>query len=191
MKNLQVSECILKSTRCPKSSQYRPNKTDPFPKQGTELKKNQAFSHGANTYDIASTKICRLQGSLFVMRKYRDVLGADQTESGIWVREIDHVHYRKRKLVTLRLRCEGVSNSLNISRTKKCRETLWEPCDNLRMFNCWYDLSDTAKAAVIGGPFWRWTLRQYVVTNYKQFNLLSNMSLQRFTTLLRGGVKKS
>ena len=61
----------------------------------------------------------RLQGSLFVMRKYGDVLGADQTESGIWVREIDHIHYRKRKLVTLRLRCENVSNRLNISRTKK------------------------------------------------------------------------
>ena len=45
MKNLQVSECILKSTRCPAGSQYRPIKTDPFPKQGTELKK-QAFSHG-------------------------------------------------------------------------------------------------------------------------------------------------
>ena len=42
----------------------------------------------------------RLRASLFVMRKYRDVLGADQTESGIWVREIDHIHYRKRKLVT-------------------------------------------------------------------------------------------
>ena len=61
----------------------------------------------------------RLQGSLFVMRKYRDVLGADQTESGNWVRKIDHIHYRKRKQVTLRLRCENVSNSLNISRTKK------------------------------------------------------------------------
>ena len=34
------------------------------------------------------------------MRKYRDVLGADQTDSGIWVREIGHIHYRKRKLVT-------------------------------------------------------------------------------------------
>ena len=46
IKNLNVSECILKSTRCPAGSQYRPIKTDPFPKQGTELKKNQAFSHG-------------------------------------------------------------------------------------------------------------------------------------------------
>ena len=61
----------------------------------------------------------RLQGSLFVMRKYRDVLCADQTENGIWVREIDHIHFCKRKLVTLRLRCGSVSNSLNISRTKK------------------------------------------------------------------------
>ena len=61
----------------------------------------------------------RLRASLFVMRKYRDVLGADQTESGIWVREIDHIHYRKRKLVTLRLRCESVSNSLKIWKTKK------------------------------------------------------------------------
>ena len=67
----------------------------------------------------------RLQGSLRVMRKYRGVLGAYQTESGIWVREIDHIHYRKRKLVTLRLRCESVSNSLNISRTKKkCRDNV-------------------------------------------------------------------
>ena len=47
MKNLQVSECMhLKiNRRCPKSSQCRPIKTDPFPKQETELKKNQAFSH--------------------------------------------------------------------------------------------------------------------------------------------------
>ena len=49
----------------------------------------------------------RLQGFLFVMRKYWDVLGADQTERGIWVREID-IHYRKRKLATLRLGCESV-----------------------------------------------------------------------------------
>ena len=61
----------------------------------------------------------RLPGSLFVMRKYRDVLGADLTGSGIWVREIEHIYYRKRKLVTLRLRCENVSDRLNISRTKK------------------------------------------------------------------------
>ena len=46
MKNLQVSEFILKATHCPAGSQCRPIKTDPFPKQGTELKKNQAFSHG-------------------------------------------------------------------------------------------------------------------------------------------------
>ena len=39
----------------------------------------------------------RLQGFLFVMRKYWDVLGADQTERGIWVREID-IHYRKNKI---------------------------------------------------------------------------------------------
>ena len=49
----------------------------------------------------------RLLGSLFVMRKYRDVVSADQTESGIWVREIDHIHYRKRKLFTLLLRCKS------------------------------------------------------------------------------------
>ena len=68
-----------------------------------------------------------------------------------WVREIDHIHYRKRKLVTLRLRCESVSNSLNISKTKKCRDNV--RCDNLRMFKWWYDLSDAAEAAVIAGPF--------------------------------------
>ena len=72
----------------------------------------------------------RLRGSLSVMRKYRGRsivldLSADQTESGIWVREIDHIHYRKRKLVTLRLRCGSVSNSLNISKTKKkCRDNV-------------------------------------------------------------------
>ena len=43
MKNLQVSECILKSTRCPTGSQCRPVKTDPFPKQGTGLKKTRPF----------------------------------------------------------------------------------------------------------------------------------------------------
>ena len=93
-----------------------------------------------------------------------------------WVREIDHIHYRKRKLVTLRLRCESVSNSLNISRTKKkmsWQPQLWELCDNLRMLKWWYDLSDAAKAAVIGGRFWRWTLRRYFVTKFKQFNLFS------------------
>ena len=47
IKNSKVSECILKSTRCSTGSQYRPIKTDPFPKQGTELlKKKQAFSQG-------------------------------------------------------------------------------------------------------------------------------------------------
>ena len=61
----------------------------------------------------------RPQGSLFVMREYRDLLGTDQTESGIWVPEIDHIHYRKRKLVTVRLRCGSVSTSLTISKTKK------------------------------------------------------------------------
>ena len=77
----------------------------------------------------------RLQGSLFVMRKYGDVLGADQTESGIWVREIDHIHYRKRKLVTMRLRCENVSNRLNISRTKK--KMSWQRCENfVTTFGC-------------------------------------------------------
>ena len=94
----------------------------------------------------------------------------------IWVREIDHIHYRKRKLVTLRLRCENVSNRLNISRTKKKKSwprTLWETCDNLRMFRWWYELSDAAKAAVIGRLFWRWTLPQYVVTKFKQFNFFS------------------
>ena len=46
--SLKVLECILKSTRCPAGSQYRSIKTDPFPKQGTELlkKKKQAFSQG-------------------------------------------------------------------------------------------------------------------------------------------------
>ena len=113
------------------------------------------------------------------MRKYRGRsivlnLSADQTESGIWVREIDHIHYRKRKLVTLRLRCESVSNSLKISKTKKnVVTTLWELCENLRMFKWWYELSDAAKAAVIGGRFWRWTLRKYVVTKFKQFNLFA------------------
>ena len=35
----------LKSTRCPEGSQYRPIETDPFPKQGTELKKkNRPFA---------------------------------------------------------------------------------------------------------------------------------------------------
>ena len=69
--------------------------------------------------------LAKSTGSLFVMRKYRNVLGADQTESGIWVRETDHIHYHKRKLVTLRSRCESVSNSLNISRTKKkCRDNV-------------------------------------------------------------------
>ena len=75
-----------------------------------------------------------LRASLFVMCKYRDVLGADQTESGIWIREIDHIYYLKRKLVTLRLRCVSVSNSLNISRTQKMS---WQRCDNfLTTFRC-------------------------------------------------------
>ena len=98
-------------------------------------------------------------------------------ESGIWVREIDHIHYRKRKLVTLRLRCGSMSNSLNISRTKKkCRDnlvaTFWQPSDVqvvVRPVRCCKGSSDR----MIGGPFWRWTLRQYVVTKFKQFNLFS------------------
>ena len=132
IKNLKVSECILKSTRCSAGSQYRPIKTDPFPKQGTELKKNQAFSHGRTlstmpqqTYEQTIMFQSRLQGSLRVMRKYRDVILLLTKQKAGWVREIDHIHYRKRKLVTLRLRCESVSNSLNISRTKKkCRDNV-------------------------------------------------------------------
>ena len=65
----------------------------------------------------------RLQGSLFVMRKYRDVLGADQTENGIWVREIDQIHYRKRKLVTLRLGCERVKQLKHFEK-KKCHDNV-------------------------------------------------------------------
>ena len=75
-----------------------------------------------------------LRASLFVMCKYRDVLGADQTESGIWIREIDHIYYLKRKLVTLRLRCVSVSNSLNISRTNKVSR---QRCENfVTTFGC-------------------------------------------------------
>ena len=132
IKNLKVSECILKSTRCPAGSQYRPIKTDPFPKQGTELKKTRPFStvehfrqclYKHMNRQSCFNLVCR--GPFVSCVKYRDVLGADQTKSGIWVREIDHIHYRKRKLVTLRLRCESVSNSLNISRTKKkCRDNV-------------------------------------------------------------------
>ena len=127
-----MSECILKSTRCPAGS-HRPIKTDPFPKQGTELKKKKTglFSR-SNTYDIASTNIwidshvsissaripfchAQISGRSWCWPNRKRDLG--------WVREIDHIHYRKRKLVTLRLRCENVSNSLNISRTKrKCRD---------------------------------------------------------------------
>ena len=59
----------------------------------------------------------RLQGFLFVMRKYWDVLGADQTERGIWVREID-IHYRKRKLATLRLGCESVKQLKHFEKKK-------------------------------------------------------------------------
>ena len=59
----------------------------------------------------------RLQGFLFVMRKYWDVLGADQTERGIWVREID-IHYRKRKLATLRLGCESVKQLKHFEKEK-------------------------------------------------------------------------
>ena len=66
-----------------------------------------------------------VQGSLFVMRKYRDVLGADQTENGIWVREIDEIHYRKRKLVTLRLGCERVKQlTCKHFEKKKCHNNV-------------------------------------------------------------------
>ena len=110
----------------------------------------------------------RLQGFLFVVRKYWDVLGADQTERGIWVREID-IHYRKRKLTTLRLGCESVKQLKHFEK-KNVMTTLWEPCDNRLMFKWWYDLS------ILQRQQWlvvKWTLRQYVVTNFKQFNLFS------------------
>ena len=66
------------------------------------------------------------------MRKYRDVLGADQTENGIWVREIDQIHYRKRKLVTLRLGCERVKQLKHFEKKKRhdnVVRNLWQTSD--------------------------------------------------------------
>ena len=136
----------------------------------------------------------RLQGSLRVMRKYPDVLGADQTESGIWVREIDHIHYRKRKLVTLRLRCESVSNSLNISRTKKKNvvttpvvRTLWQPSDVkvvVRPVRCRKGSSD----------WWTFLTMNFTTIFRDKVSTVQPLfkkSLQRLTTPLRGGVKQS
>ena len=83
------------------------------------------------------------------MRKYWDVLGADQTERGIWVREID-IHYRKSKLAILRLGCESVKQLKHFEK-KKCHDnvvrTLWQPSDVQVVVRP----VDTAKAAVIGG----------------------------------------
>ena len=83
------------------------------------------------------------------MRKYWDVLGADQTERGIWVREID-IHYRKSKLAILRLGCESVKQLKHFEK-KNVMTTLWEPCDNRPDVQVVVRPVDTAKAAVIGG----------------------------------------
>ena len=69
--------------------------------------------------------------------------------------------------------CECVKQLKHFENKESVVTTLWELCDNLRMFKWWYDLSKAAKAAVIGGPFWPWTLPQYVVTKFKQSNLFS------------------
>ena len=69
--------------------------------------------------------------------------------------------------------CECVKQLKHFENTKNVVTTLWQLSDNFQMFKWWYDLSDAAKAAVIGEPFWRWTLRRYVVTKFKQFNLFS------------------
>ena len=117
----------------------------------------------------------RLQGSLFVMRKYRDVLGADQTgKRDLSTRDWSYSLSQKKISDTALALWEYVKQLKHFENKKKnVVTTLWQLSDNLRMFKWWYDLSDAAKAAVIGGPFWRWTLRQYVVTKFKQFNLFS------------------
>ena len=117
------------STRCPAGSEYRHIVKQILSlsrERSLKKKKKQAFSHGQTlttlpqqTYESDNHVSISSSGVPFCHAQYQDVLGNDQTESGIWVREIDHIHYRRRKLVTLRLRCENVSNRLNISRTKK------------------------------------------------------------------------
>jgi len=115
----------------------------------------------------------RLQGSLFVMRKYRDVLGADQTESGMGTRDWSYSLSQKKISDTALALWEYVKQLKHFENKKNVVTTLWQLFVNFQMFKWWYDLSDTVEAAVIGGPFWRRTLRQYVVTKFKQFNLFA------------------
>ena len=109
------------------------------------------------------------------MRKYRDVLGADQTESGMGTRDWSYSLSQKKVSYTALALWECVKQLKHFENKKKMswQPQLWELCDNLRMLKWWYDLSNAAKAAVIGGRFWRWTLRRYFVTKFKQFNLFS------------------
>ena len=164
IKNLKVSECILKSTRCPAGSQYRPIKTDPFPKQGTELKKKAGLFPRSNTYHIASTNIwidnhvsissaripfCHAQisgRSLCWPNRKRDLGKRDWSYSLLQ----EKVSYTALAL------WECVKQLKHFENKKNVLTTLWQLSANFQMFKWWYDLSDTSKAAVIGGPFWRW-----------------------------------
>ena len=132
----------VSTRRCKKPSdkKYKGIRVHPFPKQGTELKKTRPFPtvehfrHCLNKHmnrQSCFNLVCR--GPFVSCANIGTFLVLTKQKAG-WVRETDHIHYRKRKLVTLRLRCESVSNSLNISRTKKkCRDnvvrTLWQPSD--------------------------------------------------------------
>ena len=151
MKNLKVSACILKSTRCPAGSQCRPVKTDPFPKQGTELKKKpglfprtvkhfrQCLSKHVNRQSCFNL-VCR---GPFVscanIGTLINVLGADQTESRMGTRDWSYLLSQKKVSYTTLALWECVKQLKHFEKKKMS----WQRCDNLRMFEWWYDLSDT------------------------------------------------
>ena len=131
IKTLKVLECILKSTRCPAGSQCRPIKTDPFPKQGTELKKNRPFPTVKHLRHCLNKHMnwiimfqSRLQGSPFVMRKYRDVPCNDQTESGIWVREMIIFTIAKESLWHCACVVGVCQTTSTFRKQKKCRDNI-------------------------------------------------------------------
>ena len=109
----------------------------------------------------------RLQGSLRVMRKYRDVLGADQIESRMGTRDWSYLPSQKKVSYTTLALWECVKQLKHFEKKKNVVTTLWQPSDVKVV------VRPVRYTAVIGRPFWRWTLRQYVVTKFKQLNLFS------------------
>ena len=132
---------ILKSKRCPKSSQYRPIKADPFHKQGTELKTKSGLSPLSNTYDIASTNIWidnhASISSAGIPFCHAQISGRSwcwpNRKRDMSTRDWSYSLSQKKTSYTALALWECVKQLKHFENKKKCRDnvvrTLWQPSD--------------------------------------------------------------